>query len=123
MAVYNIYNRMESKQQKYMLIEHMEEYLYEWCKDEYLQVLSYLKNSKQFTPILSNYKSIAQFAPKSQEDKQDNEKHLSTLMAKNNSQHNRFQLVTNEINDSSHFEEEGKLAFSTESGQKMQFDT
>ena len=22
--------------QKYMLIEHMEEYLYEWCKDEYI---------------------------------------------------------------------------------------
>ena len=97
-----------------MLIEHMEEYLYEWCKDEYIQVLKYLKNSKEFTPILSNFNQISQFETfksKSKDDIEDNKKNLKELIDKNNEQTNNFMMVSNEINDEKHFENEGKIKF------------
>lgn len=78
---------MENKKdssQKYMVIEHMEEYLYEWCKDEYIQVMKYLKNSKMFTPVLSNFKQIQHFDNGNEEDKIDNEKNLNEFSERNN---------------------------------------
>jgi len=41
-----------------MVIEHMEEFLYDWSKQEYLQVLKYTANSA-FKTILSNYQAIS----------------------------------------------------------------
>jgi ribosome biogenesis SPOUT family RNA methylase Rps3 len=48
------------------LVEHMEDFLYEWCKFEYIQMLVYLAGT-DVQLCFSNCKSIFQYDGKSKE--------------------------------------------------------
>ena len=67
-------------QEKYFLVEHMEEFLYDWCKAEYLQMLKYVQNTN-FRIIFSNFDSNFDFV----DDKngQNNKENLKEFLNSN----------------------------------------
>jgi hypothetical protein len=56
----------------------MEDFLYDWSKQEYLQILKYTANSS-FKTVLSNYRIITAFRgeKEDEEDNLNNQHHLS----------------------------------------------
>lgn len=51
----------ESSQLIHIIVEHMEEYLYNWCLFEYLQMKEYLRNTT-CTLTITNAKSMYEYA-------------------------------------------------------------
>lgn len=87
---------MESSQKnRYYIINHMDEFLFEWSLCEYLQINSYLQTSEAALPILSNSDTFFKYSSKNSKHIAQNKENIDILL---NSK-TRFNFLPSDIGD------------------------
>jgi len=75
---------MESSHHHCYIINHMDEFLFEWSLCEYLQIDSYLSPLSRVSLYLSNFNTIAKYTSNSQKNLKENTENLAILQKSSN---------------------------------------